>query len=213
MAEFKAIPTVYKGIKLKSRFEGDVAYLIDNLGYPWKYEPQSYKLPNGYDYLPDFYIPELRLFIECRGYETEKGGGQIEGFAEMIARGEIGQDLIKRPSIPENCEFAYSDIYNDYLDYIVVGPESVRFYECTARYGIGTSDEVALCQCDKCRRWYFAGMSGSYQCRFCGRWDGNKHFMDMRWLEYRDGALYIGYRETPIRGFIEELKLPMFEVK
>jgi len=211
--EFNSIPTVYKGIKLKSRFEGNIAYLIDNLGYRWKYEPQSYKLPNGYDYLPDFYIPKLKLFIECRGHEYEKGNSQIEGFGGMIARGEIGSDLIKRPSIPEGCEFAYSDIYNEYLDYLVIGPVGIVLYECPARFGVSMSDEVSLCQCSKCGQWYFAGMSGSYQCRICGRWDGNKHIIDMRWLKYHEGSLLIGYRETTVKVFIEEIKETLLEVK
>ena len=49
MTVIRAIPTVYKGILLKSRLEGDIAYLVDNLGYKWRYEPQSYKLENGFD--------------------------------------------------------------------------------------------------------------------------------------------------------------------
>lgn len=213
MTVIRAIPTVYKGILLKSRLEGDIAYLVDNLGYKWRYEPQSYKLENGFDYLPDFYLPELKLFIECRGYESDKGEAQVTGFAKMIARGEVGPDLIRRPQIPNGCEFAYSDIYNNYLDYLVIGPNNCTFYECTARYGVETSEDVAMCECDTCGRWYFVGTSGSYQCRNCGRWDGNHHFKDMRWIWYED-AMLMGYRKTTVREFIDELKtLPAAEVR
>jgi hypothetical protein len=201
----RAIPTVFKGIKLKSRFEGDIAFLVDRLGYKWQYEPQSYLLEDGTHYWPDFYLPELKLFIECRGYESDKGADQIDGFGKLITAGEIGPNLVKRPQIPDDCEFAYSDIYNEYLDYLVIGPNSCTFYECTARFGVAKSEEVALCQCDKCGRWFFAGMSGSYQCRFCGRWDGNRHFHDTRWLEYAEGALKIGYRLATVKEFIEEI--------
>jgi hypothetical protein len=202
----KAIPTVFKGIRLKSRLEGDIAFLINSMGYQWQYEPQSYLLENGTHYLPDFYVPELKLFIEGRGYESDKGESQINGFAKMIAQGEIGPDLVDRQQIPHDCGFAYSDIYNEYLDYLVIGPDKCTFYECTARFGINKSDDVALCECDKCRRWFFAGMSGSYQCRYCGRWDGDHHFTDMRWLFYLD-VLRIGYRQTTVKEFIHELIL------
>jgi len=208
-----AIPTVFKGIRLKSRLEADFAYLIENLGYKWLYEPQSYLLDNGYHYLPDFYVPELKLFIECRGYESIKGQSQIDVFAEMVARGEIGPDLIKRHPIPQGCEFSYSDVYNDYLDYLVIGPNDCIFYECTARYGVSKSDDATICECDSCKHWFFAGTSGSYQCRHCGRWDGNNHLIDMRWLWY-DNAMLMGYRKTTIKQFIEELQsIPVAEVR
>jgi hypothetical protein len=192
---------------MRSRFEADVAFLIDNLGYAWKYEPQSYLLEDGTHYWPDFYIPDLNLYIECRGYESAKGENQINGFAKMINNGEIGSDLIKRPQIPDGCEFAYSDIYNDYLDYLVIGPNNVSFNECTARFGIGRSSDSALCECKQCGRWFFVGVDGSYQCRYCGKWDGNQHINDMRWLEFKDGALCIGYRYSTIKEFVNELTL------
>ncbi|MFA4834935.1 MAG: hypothetical protein WC749_02520 [Dehalococcoidia bacterium] len=201
----KAIATVFKGIKLKSRLEADTAYLIDGLGYKWQYEPQSYLLESGIHYWPDFYIPELKLIIECRGYETDKGEAQIEGFAKMINNGEIGPDLVTRPQIPEGCEFAYSDVHKEYVDYLVIGPNDVRFYECYARFGVNTSYDVALIQCSKCGHWYFGGLSGSYQCRYCGEWDGNKHFHDMRYLQYEDGVISIGYTLKLVKDFIKEL--------
>lgn len=75
-----AIPTVYAGIKLKSRLEAQCAYLLDILGWNWAYEPQSYMLRNGVAYTPDFVVRDLELVIECRGYETDRGSAQIEGF-------------------------------------------------------------------------------------------------------------------------------------
>lgn len=213
MAIIKAIPTVYKQVQLKSRLEADVAFLVENLGYKWLYEPQSYLLKDGTHYLPDYYLPELKLFIECRGYESIKGEYQIEGFAEMIACGEIGPGLVKRQAIPQDCEFAYRDIYNGYLDYLVIGPNDCTFYECTARFGIDKSEDATLCECDKCKRWFFAGTSGSYQCRYCGRWDGNNHLTDMRWLWY-ENAILIGYRKTTVKEFISDLKsMPTAEVR
>lgn len=195
----RAIPTIYKGVRLKSRLEGDVAFLIDNLGYEWLYEPQSYLLENGIHYLPDFYLPKLKLFIECRGYETDKGEAQISGFAKMIADGKIGQDLIKQPKIPQG-------VCNEHIDYFVIGPDKCTFYECTVRYGVSKNEDVTLCECKKCKRWFFVGTIGSYQCRNCGEWDGDNHISDMRWLWYTD-ALLIGYRQTTVREFIDELNL------
>lgn len=93
MKKIQAIPTVYRGIELKSRFEAQCAFLLDKLGWEWEYEPQSYMLPNGVAFTPDFLVRELGLFIECRGYKTRKGWRQLKGFAELVAGGiSIGDE-------------------------------------------------------------------------------------------------------------------------
>lgn len=82
-----AIPTVYSGTQFKSRFEAQAAYLFDRLGWRWEYEPHSFFLPNGVSYTPDFLIPDHNMFVECRGYDSENGKLQIEGFTKMIGEG------------------------------------------------------------------------------------------------------------------------------
>lgn len=79
-----AIPTVYRGIQLKSRLEAQCAFLLDRLDWEWKYEPQSYMLPNGVSFTPDFLVPNHGLFIECRGYESKKGALQIKGLRQAL---------------------------------------------------------------------------------------------------------------------------------
>lgn len=83
-----AIPTVYRGISLKSRFEAQAALLFDSLGWEWEYEPHSFMLSNGVAYTPDFLIPNWNMFVECRGYDSEKGRMQLDGFAELVGSGD-----------------------------------------------------------------------------------------------------------------------------
>lgn len=92
--EIKAIPTTYRGIELKSRLEAQTALLLDRIGWEWVYEPGSYMLPNGVSYTPDFLIMDHNLVIECRGYDSQKGHKQLEGFAELI---KSGLDFIRSP--------------------------------------------------------------------------------------------------------------------
>lgn len=66
--QLRAIPTEYAGTQFKSRFEANTAQQFDKCGWPWQYEPQSFLLRSGH-YWPDFYLPEQRLWVECRGYE------------------------------------------------------------------------------------------------------------------------------------------------
>lgn len=48
-----ARPTVYNGIRMRSRMEARVAAYLDRCGFPWEYEPEAYGSPDG-QYLPDF---------------------------------------------------------------------------------------------------------------------------------------------------------------
>lgn len=60
MAEIKARPTTYKGIKMRSRLEAGYAAWLDEMGMEWEYEPCAFAGELG-QYLPDFYIPSLRV--------------------------------------------------------------------------------------------------------------------------------------------------------
>jgi len=82
-----AIPTIYNGVKLKSRMESQCALLFDRLGWEWMYELRSYMLPNGLQYMPDFTIPGHGVF-ECRGYDSEKGRTQVSEFGALISHEE-----------------------------------------------------------------------------------------------------------------------------
>jgi hypothetical protein len=59
MTEFKARPTVYKGIKMRSRLEAGFAKWLDERSFDWEYEPCAFGSDKG-QYLPDFKINGLR---------------------------------------------------------------------------------------------------------------------------------------------------------
>lgn len=52
----KPIETRYKGYRFRSRLEARWAVFFDALGLHWEYEPESFELPNGQRYLPDFKV-------------------------------------------------------------------------------------------------------------------------------------------------------------
>lgn len=67
-----AIQTTYAGCRFRSRLEARWAVFFDELGIAWTYEPQGYEV--GYDatrpYLPDFYLPDLELWVEVKGDDS-----------------------------------------------------------------------------------------------------------------------------------------------
>lgn len=58
----KAIETIYKGYRFRSRLEARWAVFLDDLGVEWQYEVEGFELPDGSKYLPDFHINEQGLY-------------------------------------------------------------------------------------------------------------------------------------------------------
>lgn len=88
----KAIETVYKGIRFRSRLEARWAIIFDSLGIEWRYETEGYliRTSDGYSirYLPDFvlYGGSIRcpdpLFIEVKGDMQPDDAVKIKAFAQ-----------------------------------------------------------------------------------------------------------------------------------
>jgi hypothetical protein len=67
--DIKAIETLYKGYRFRSRLEARWAVFFDSLAWNWSYELEGYKFADGTCYLPDFYLPDLEIFVEIKGQE------------------------------------------------------------------------------------------------------------------------------------------------
>lgn len=67
----KAIETIYKGYRFRSRLEARYAVFFDRLGIEWEYEFEGFILPNGSLYLPDFFLPTFNgsMFVEVKPKE------------------------------------------------------------------------------------------------------------------------------------------------
>lgn len=67
----KALETRYAGCRFRSRLEARWAVFFDGLGIDWDYEPEGYKIGNcdrtapNY-YLPDFYLPRTKQWVEVK---------------------------------------------------------------------------------------------------------------------------------------------------
>lgn len=53
----RAIETLYKGYRFRSRLEARWAVFFDALKIEYQYEPEGFVLSDGSLYLPDFYLP------------------------------------------------------------------------------------------------------------------------------------------------------------
>lgn len=76
------IQTRYAGHLFRSRTESRWAVFLDRLAIEWKYEEQGYQLASGRRYLPDFVLPDLKMFLEIKGMEpTERELAKVREFA------------------------------------------------------------------------------------------------------------------------------------
>src|SRR3990170_4832763 len=65
------LETKYKGYRFRSRTEARWAVCFDSLGIKYEYEKEGYKLKSGC-YLPDFWLPDYKYWIEIKGIEPTK---------------------------------------------------------------------------------------------------------------------------------------------
>jgi hypothetical protein len=70
MRQFKARPTLYSGIQMRSRNEAGFAQWLDRFYWNWEYEPDCFANRNG-QYLPDFRVlfnerPGSGIYVEVK---------------------------------------------------------------------------------------------------------------------------------------------------
>ena len=53
-------------VYMRSRWEVCFVQWLNERGYNWRYEPKTFELPAGDAYTPDFYVVELKTYIEVK---------------------------------------------------------------------------------------------------------------------------------------------------
>ena len=97
VTSLKPIETRYKGYRFRSRLEARWAVFFDALGVRWEYEKEGYDLDEAGPYLPDFWLPNERLWVEIKGDEpSEQEQAKAHALAQqsksfvLIFSGQIG---------------------------------------------------------------------------------------------------------------------------
>jgi len=84
MTGIKAIETYYNGYRFRSRLEARWAFFFDAVGIRYDYEPEGFRLKNGMYYLPDFYLPDFKLWVEVKGVFDADSKIKVDLFAETL---------------------------------------------------------------------------------------------------------------------------------
>lgn len=71
----KPIETPYAGYRFRSRLEARWAVFFNHMGIKWDYEPEGYMVGPHEEqapYLPDFWLPDLKQWVEVKGTHPSK---------------------------------------------------------------------------------------------------------------------------------------------
>ena len=147
----KAIETVYNGYRFRSRLEARWAVFFDACGIKYQYEPEGFMMSDGTMYLPDFYLPDIKTWFECKGVMTETDNRKIEAF-------------VSESNMP--VAVGYPDL----------SFQSPMLNGDGTSYGIDSKENSMIGRCYECGTLYFVSEGGSYACPCCGHYDGNCSF-------------------------------------
>ncbi|MBA3474287.1 MAG: hypothetical protein H0T57_13855 [Rubrobacter sp.] len=100
----KAIETRYNGYRFRSRLEARWAVFFDTLGITYEYEPEGYDLGEAGWYLPDFWLPEHKCWLEVKGVSLSISEAQKDSeyakCKELARQAEL-QVYVAAGSIPK----------------------------------------------------------------------------------------------------------------
>jgi hypothetical protein len=127
------IETYYRGHRFRSRLEARWAVFMDAAGIEWQYESEGFRV-NGAYYLPDFWLPKLKTFVEVK--PDEESAQAAVPILRNLATGmnRHGVVFIGIPDVP-------------LPKLISVNGFAVYWCECSFCNGAGFTDIGTHCMC------------------------------------------------------------------
>lgn len=143
----KAIPTRYAGCHFRSRLEARWAVFFDTLGIAWNYESEGYEIDNPaggtWQYLPDFYLPELRRWVEVKGDHKQLTADYLAMIAHGIDYdGPLKDGVLFLGDIPDTTGATYV-LHNDVRHHKGLIRSEVAFTTHTLAHPLQMFDDLA----------------------------------------------------------------------
>jgi hypothetical protein len=157
----KAIETVYRGYRFRSRLEARWAVFFQTLGVPWEYEPEGFHLSTGQWYLPDFRIKLVDGVLWAEVKPSDGAAALLEQFMLDLpyksARGVVLHEIPDPAAIAEGNWSEGDDFYvsvaGDHYDGCLMTDCFHAFCVCANCGAIGIEFEGRStrinCTCDK----------------------------------------------------------------
>jgi hypothetical protein len=144
--EIKPIPTRYRGCFYRSRLEARWAVFFDSIGIKYLYEPEGFII-DGERYLPDFYLPDMYLWIEIKPFipPSEEWMRKYIRFADKVFPRSLFGMIYGSPWITASGLYASDTQYAVKLfdSLLIPGGYNALFTECRKCGSILLCDSVA----------------------------------------------------------------------
>ena len=137
----------YKNIEMRSILETKIACFLDYLKIKWQYEPKVFTLSNGQTLMPDFYLPELKMWIEAKG--------DMQG-----ANKDIWKIFVKENNTELIMLNGKEALFISSTDYIR-SPDLL------------IDEWILIGECSSCGSHFFCSNEGNYNCRKCKTHNGD----------------------------------------
>lgn len=164
MNERRSIPTHYNGRLFRSKLEADYARVFDTLRVTWEYEKAGHYFGNQY-YLPDFWLPRSRQFVEVKGVFEPNDCRKIQALVRDAKprrfTGDWCPDFPIIACMPNGVFFGWertAEPIEDWYQFLTKGAREVELYACT-----------------QCRGWWFCDPLQSFRCQCCGAHEGDSY--------------------------------------
>lgn len=158
-----AIRTRYGPTLFRSKLEADWARCFDHLGVEWRYEHEGRYYGDVF-YLPDFFLPCSRQYVEVKGVWTPEDCRKIAALLQHLEpRPHTGLTAPDMPLIAANPDGVFWGYHRQ--------PKTADPLDL-ATLLLDQNLPVDLLRCRDCRGWWFAVPDWSYRCQCCGACDG-----------------------------------------
>lgn len=143
----KPIPMTYEGVHFRSTLEADWAATLDRYNIKWIYEPEAYRI-NNINYLPDFFMPEIRVWAEVKGPLNERIEKAVE-FQKAIDAYHV---------------LDFDDDWDLERQHLVILRPDMRG-KCSWE-AAGSDRNIVMMLCPRCERFGFMDFNGPWRCRY-----------------------------------------------
>lgn len=194
MSTMKAIETRYNGYRFRSRLEARWAVFFDEVGIRYEYEKEGFDLGRLGWYLPDFWLPDLELWVEIK---PDLEDAISDGHTKCLSLTQ----LTKQTSI-----VIYGNPWPD--EYMIIDCKPMDLEAAEIDHGFS---EAAWAECLWCDGWWLrehkngAYRVGPHKCK--GEFD--------RWMPMGEESslLMSGYRAARSARFEQREQPPKPPVK
>jgi hypothetical protein len=143
MKTIKAIDTIYRGYRFRSRLEARWAVFMDAINVRFEYEGEGFAF-DGVAYLPDFFLPDMNCFLEIKPTDpSEEEARKAELLCEHT--GKNVYILVGQPSCP--CHDTPNQWYGNNSQM-----HAYEYFEWDVprESSVGYDHHLLWCECPKC---------------------------------------------------------------